>query len=371
MAENNNEQEANNNQVQHEQIINQGVDYEPSPTLKRAYLSLRKKPRVWGQVKYPGLFDYDPANDFGWFVGTVILELVSLFTTYFILEERISTAVLIMGVVILFVLDFVAAYFHHKYKTFRCDISNQQRLFLAEMRPTAKPFAKYYSGLEQEIKDKNLGLYFWTGFICLLAVLKAIIFLAGIPGAYWFKEMLEQSKAPLLLLVAGPGAYAWIAYNHLNFTGYFFAHFAHSKKYKSEFAEYNRQANQLNIEEIKNKKQTQEQLINLKQVIEAISTDLTNPFLAHFAQMPKVKLEQDLNTGIREITQQTFPHEIPPFPHSFRKTEQQHVYSMRRYGLLTDDQLEKMVNEQQTPLAKIIVAMYGHYLQIQSGQFYN
>jgi hypothetical protein len=68
-----------------------------------------------------------------------------------------------------------------------------------------------------------------------------------------------------------------------------------------------------------------------------------------------------LRKGIKEIQIQ---------PHGIYKNDQEH-YSIRRCGLLTDDQLQKMIDVQETQLGQLAVAIYGHKLQMQSGNFIN
>jgi hypothetical protein len=73
-------------------------------------------------------------------------------------------------------------------------------------------------------------------------------------------------------------------------------------------------------------------------------------------------LEVELNKGINEIQIQ---------PHSVYKTDAEQIFIVRRCGLLTDDQLQKMIDVQPTDLARLAVAMYGHKLQMRSGNFIN
>ncbi|MFH0785267.1 MAG: hypothetical protein V2B20_25395 [Pseudomonadota bacterium] len=355
--------ESNNlTKAQREQIVKEGTGYEPSVPVKRAYLPLRKKDRLWGGVKYPGLFDNDPANDSGWFWFTVILEVISLATTYFLLQERISASVLLVCAVCLFGLDFTFAYFHHRYKGFECLILNQKRLFLPEMRPGVMggPFANYVAHLEQRLKD-NIDCkylrYIFAFLIWVLSFFKGGVFFIAVLSSYWFQLAVSDSKTPYLLIFAIIASYFWIAYNHLKFTGYFMAAWSFKNKYEKESVEYNRKVGE---QSNNNEKQYQEEIINFRSFKDIISADNTNPYLIHFSKRPKNDLEKDHNIGIKEIQVQA---------HGVKRNSQEHTYAIYRYGLLTDDQLQQMINVQETQLAQIAVAIYGHKLQMQSAHF--
>lgn len=370
MSSNNEKEEISDNiqessnitQAQHDQIVNEGRGYEPSAPVKRTYLPLRKKERLWGGVKYPGLFDYDPANDSGWFWFTVILEVVSLATTYFLLEERISGAVLLISALCLFCLDFAFAYFHHRYKGFECLIENQKRLFLPEMRTgvMAGTFADYVSFLEQSMRDNKdckYLRYIFAFLIWILSAFKGGVFFIAVVSSYWFQLAVSDSKTPYLLIIVIIASYIWIAYNHLNFTGYFLAAWSNKNKSNRESAEYNRRVGgQLVV----NERQIQEEKIDFKEFMNTICSDKGNPYLIHFFKKSISDLQKDLNKGIKEVQIQ---------PHGVYKTPQENIYTIHRYGLLTDDQLQKMINVQETQLAQVAVAIYGHKLQMQSGHF--
>lgn len=367
MSENNNKDDDSTNsqnisQEQHDQIVNEGKGYEPSTPVKRTYLPLRKKERLWGGVKYPGLFDYDPANDAGWFWFTVILEVVSLATTYFLLEERISGVVLLISALCLFCLDFAFAYFHHRYKGFECLIENQKRLFLPEMRSgvMAGTFADYVSHLDQKLRDNKdckYLRYIFAFLIWILSAFKGGVFFIAVVSSYWFQLAVSDSKTPYLLIVVIIASYIWIAYNHLNFTGYYMAARSNKSKHDAEAAEYNRRVGgQHGV----NERQVMDDRINFKEFIDIISKDNGNPYLIHFLKKSPNDLEKVINTGIKEIQIK---------PHGIYKTPQENIYTIHRYGLLTDDQLQKMINVQETQLAQIAVAIYGHKLQMQSSHF--
>jgi len=348
---------------QYEQIVKDGTGYEPSVPVKRSYLPLRKKDRLWGGVKYPGLFDYDPGSDAGWFWFTVSLEVISLGITYFLLEERISAVVLLISALSVFCLDFAFAYFHHRSKGIKCLIENQKRLFLAAMRPGIMDgaFANYAAHLDRKLKDNvdcKLIQHISALLIWVLSFIKGGVFFIAVLSSYWFQTAVSDSKTPYLLIIVIVASYLWIAYNHLMFTGYFLAGVSHKKQVNEESAEYFRQVGgQLGI----NEKGFKEENINLKEFMDAISGDNTNPYLLHFIKRSKKDLEKELSLGIKEIQIQA--HGI------YKSNNQDHCYTIHRYGLLTDDQLQKMINVQETQLSQLAIAMYGHKLQMQSGHF--
>jgi hypothetical protein len=359
-----NEQHVSNlTKEQHDQIVKDGSGYEPSVPIKRTYLPLRKKHRLWGGVTYPGLFDYDPANDIGWFWFTVTMEVISLGITSFLLEERISASVLLISALCVFCLDFAFAYFHHRYKAIECLIENQKRLFLSEMRSGVMggAFADYVAHLEQKLKDdkdRKIFRYFFAFMIWILSVIKGGLFFIAVVSSYWFQTAVSDSKTPYLLIIVIVASYLWIAYNHLNYTGYFVASWSSQNKQASESAEYNRK---VGSQQSVNERQIQEEKIDLKKFMNAVSSDNTNPYLIHFVKKSRDDLESELRKGIKEIQIQ---------PHGIYKNDQEH-YSIRRCGLLTDDQLQKMIDVQETQLGQLAVAIYGHKLQMQSGNFIN
>jgi hypothetical protein len=352
------------NKDEHDQIVIEGTGYEPSVQIKRTYLPLRKKERLWGGVKYPGLIDYDPANDAGWFWFTVILEVISLAITYFLLEEQeLDGSILLLGTICLFCLDFAFAYFHHRDKSLKCLVENQMRLFLPEMRPGNMngPYANYLSHLEQKLKDDVDVAYtrfIATFLLILLSVIKASIFLIAAAASVWFEAQTKQSQAPALIVLVIVASYLWIAYNHVMHTGYFMASFINRRKVSKESAAYYRNvAGQSNV----NERQIKDHQIDLKEIVKLILSDTTNPYLIHLARKSPEALEEDIQKGLKEIQVQ---------PHGVNKVAgQENIYTMNIYGLLTDDQIQKMIDVQDTQLAKLAVAMCGHKLQMQSGHF--
>jgi hypothetical protein len=343
---NNNQQEESDNltQAQREQIIREGTGYEPSVPVKRTYLPLRKKERLWGGVKYPGIFDYDPANDSGWFWFTVALEVASLALAGFLLEENIEDkSVLIVGVLCVFALDFTFAYFHHRYKSVVCLIENQKHLFLPDMRAgvMGDGFANYAANLEQKLKDNKDYKYLrhiFAFLIVVLSIVKAIIFLLAIQTSEWFEAAIKESQAPNLVIPVIIISYFWIAYNHLKFTGYFFAAYFNKNKYKNESIEYNRLVGK---QQDVNERQIKKETIDLKHIANYISNDNSNPDFLHFSRKNQNELQKELNKGINEVKAQ---------PHGVYKSSEEHIYTIHRYGLLTDDQLQKMINAQETQL---------------------
>jgi len=367
MNNGNNEESSENIQeqitkAQQTRIINEGKGYEPSTKIKRTYLPLRKKERLWGGVQYPGLFDYESANDSGWFWFTVLMEVMSLSTTYFLLAERISGLVLLISALCLFGLDFAFAYFHHRYKSIECLIENQKRLFFPTMRAgvMAGTYANYAAYLEQKLKDNKDCKYLRFIFallIWLLSLFKGGVFFIAVVSSYWFQLAVSDSKTPYLLVIVIIASYIWIAYNHLNFTGYFLAAYSNKFQKNAESAAFNRS---VGGQQIANERQDKEEKIDFKEFIDIILDDKTNPYLISFFNKSRNDIEKDINKGIKEIKVQS---------HGIYKTDQSNIYTIHRYGLLTDDQLQEMINVQETKIAELAVAIYGHGLQMQSGLF--
>ena len=157
------------------EVAKHGLNYEPSIQVKNSFLALRKNVRVWGSIKYPGLFDYYQANDAGWFWFTVAMEVMSLGIAAFLLEDRVSLLVLAISAMSVFFLDFAFAYFHHKYKSVETLIENQMLLFLSDMRvgkSAADAYANYYGHLEQRLKDDINRKYMRYVFVCYMNISK-------------------------------------------------------------------------------------------------------------------------------------------------------------------------------------------------------
>jgi hypothetical protein len=371
MPDNNNQQEESDNltQAQREQIIKEGTGYEPSIQVKRTYLFLRKKTRdSWGAVDYPGLFDYNPANDATAFWLAVVLELVGVVIAYILLEERISNAWVLLAIILTpFGGDFMAAYFHHQYKGTECAIQNQQRFFLPEMRVGGDPFPNYMGTLNQKIIDSKERKYlrpFCTIAIWLLAAFKALVFLISVIQSYEFQLAINSNQILYVVILLIIASYIVIAYIHLKFTGYFFASLFHRYKKDSEEAQYHRLGkNNQTIQQRKDKgmeKQYREQRIDLKNTINLLLTDSYKAYFNHLKKSP-TDLENYLKKGIEEVQEGG---------HGIYKSPEENVYIIYRYGLLKDDDLQKMINVQDG-FAKDVVAMFGHFLQKESGLFDN
>jgi hypothetical protein len=359
--ESKNEQNVLINSEQYERIIKDGTGYEPSVSVKRSYLPIRKKNRLLGGVNYPGLFDYDPALDSLWFWFTVALEVATLIITSWILKERFSsTSVLLVSVIGVFFLDFTLAYFHHRSKTDENLIENKKRLFLSEMRAAKfSSYADYAAHLKQNYKDnlarkivKPLSVF----AILTICFIKGVTFLASVLSSDWFYSAIQDSKMPLVIIAVVVISYIWIAYNHLTFTGYFLAACSHKKQYRSEEAKYRRGVGEIDNS---NKREYKNEKIDVKMLSREILRDQTNPcFNIFFKQTPE-EIESSLRKGLFEINEKN---------HGILKNDN-NEYVIYRYGLLTDDDLQKLVDKQKTTLAQLVVAIYGHKLQMQSGYF--
>jgi hypothetical protein len=348
--------------LEQQEIVQDGLDYEPSPEVKRTYLPLRKKMRVWGGVRYPGLFDLDPANDAGWFWFTVSMEFVSLGIAAFLLEERVSASVLFISAVSVFFLDFAFAYFHHKYKATESLIENQKRLFLSEMRIGASAtssYANWLAYLEQNLKDdknRKYTRYFFGFMIWLLSFIKGGIFFVAVFSSYWFQSAVSDSKAPYLLIIVIIASYFWIAFNHLNFSGYYLASCFNKSRYKDEEKNYKR--NQFT--ESKNIREIQDEYVNFSEFIKRILAEKSNPHLSYFSQKSIDEFEDIIKEGLVEISVKARTHFIK------KDTTKDNSYLFRKNGFLTDDQINEMVTPQKSDIAKLAVAMYFHKLQMTS-----
>jgi hypothetical protein len=349
------------------EIARDGLDYEPSIQVKRSFLPLRKNIRLWGGVKFPGLFDHDPANDAAWFWFTVAMEVVSLGIAAFLLEERVSATVLLISALSVFFLDFACAYFHHKYKSMECLIKNQMCLFLQDMRVGASAvdsFANYYAYLEQKLKDdknRKYTRYFFGFMIWLLSLIKGGIFFIAVFSSYWFQTAVSDSKAPYLLIFVIIASYFWIASNHINFSGYYLAAVANKNQLKSELIKYKR--NLYSTSDNDKEKKEEKVYFNFSTFLNTILAEKDNTQLASFSRKNKEDFERELHEGLVEATVKAGTHHI-------KKVENQEGdYIFRRKGFITDEQIHELVKAQKNQLAELAVAMYFHKLQMASANF--
>ena len=346
--------------VEQHRLTKAGLNYEPSIQVTRSFLPLRKNKRAWGGVEYPGLFDLDPANDTGWFWFTFTMEVVSLGIAAFLLEERVSASVLLISALSVFFLDFACAYFHHKYKAVECEITNQMRLFLQEMRtgPAAAGFyADYHAHLEQKLKDDKNRKYsriIFGVFIWVLSLLKGGIFFVAVFSSYWFQIAVSDSKAPYLLIFVILASYLWIAFNHLHYTGYYLAAYSHKSKFNSELSKYKREMYSNNNENHRNK---YEERLDFNQFIDKIIAEKHNDHLKFFSRKTKQDFDKDLIEGIVEETVKAGTHYIK---------KDGNDYILGRNGLITDTQIDELVKVQKNKIAQLAVAMYFHKLQMES-----
>ncbi len=350
------------------QVAMDGYDYEPSDPVKRSFLSRRKKTRDWGTIKYPGLFDLYQSNDSGWFWFTVGMEIVSLGIAAFLLEEKVSTIVLLISALSVFFLDFTFAYFHHKYKENESLIANQMLLFLPEMRggTAGGTYNKHYMYLDQKIKDdinRKYMRYVFGFLIWMLSFLKGGIFFVAVFSSYWFQTAVIDSKAPYLLIIVILSSYIWIAFNHLNYSGYYLAAFFSDRKYKSELASHKKDSykivDQNYAKEESAGKRIKEEIVNLSEFLNVILREKDNPYIKYFTYKSHDDFASDIKEGIVEIRVAA--------GHSIKKSDNKEgYYVFSRKGFLTDQQVNEMVKVQKSKLAELAVAVYFHYLQMES-----
>ena len=346
------------------EVAKHGLNYEPSIQVKNSFLALRKNVRVWGSIKYPGLFDYYQANDAGLFWFTVAMEVISLGIAAFLLEDRVSPLVLAISAMSVFFLDFAFAYFHHKYKSVESLIENQMLLFLSDMRvgkSAADAYANFYGHLEQRLKDdinRKYMRYVFGLLIWLLSIIKGGIFFVAVFSSYWFQTAVSDSKAPYLLIIVVLASYLWIAFNHLNFSGYYLAAFFNKSKFNTELAKYKRNLYKTDL----NVRQSQEDRVNFRDFLNAVLAEKGNPYLTFFTQKSLESFEPAIKEGIVEI-------KVKAGTHFIKKMENEEgVYLFYRNGFLTDEQIDEMVKVQKSKLAELAVAMYFHKLQMSSAK---
>lgn len=349
------------------EIARDGLDYEPSIQVKRSFLPLRKNIRLWGGVTFPGLFDHDPASDAGWFWYTVTMEVFSLGIAAFLLEERVSASVLVISAMSVFFLDFACAYFHHKYKSMECLISNQMCLFLQDMRvgsSAVDSYANYSAYLEQKLKDdknRKYTRYFFGFMIWLLSFIKGGIFFVAVFSSYWFQTAVSDSKAPYLLIFVIIASYFWIASNHLNFSGYYLADFANKSQLKSELIKYKRNLYS-NTDNTKEKKEDKV-YFNFNTFLNNVLAEKDNTQLSTLSRKNKEDFERELNEGLVEA-------KVKAGTHFIKKVENQEGdYIFRRKGFITDEQIHELVKAQKNQLSELAVAMYFRKLQMASANF--
>lgn len=342
-----------------------GVSYEPSIPVMRSYLSRRKSSRAWGTVQYPGLFDRYQSNDFGWFWFTVGMEIASLGIAAFLLEDRVSTIVLIISALSVFFLDFTFAYFHHKYTAQESLIQNKKLLFLSEMRVgkcASRSYADYEANLEQQLKDnidRKYMRYVFGFLIWLLSLLKGGIFFVAVFSSYWFQTAVSDSKAPYLLIIVVLASYIWIAFNHLSFSGYYLAALFSDSKYSSDEADFNRNV----ITKMHNVRQSEQEEVDFKHFLDIILSEKDNGYLSFFTKKSHSNFDSDLKEGIIEIRVKAGTHFIK------RSEHKEDGYLFCRKGFLKDEQIHEMVKAQKSKLAELAVAMYFHKLQMASANF--
>lgn len=342
-----------------------GVNYEPSIPVMRSFLSRRKSSRAWGTVQYPGLFDRYESNDFGWFWFTVVMEIVSLGISAFLLEDRVSTIVLIISALSVFFLDFTFAYFHHKYIAKESLIQNKKLLFLTEMRDgecASRSYADYAAYLGQQLKDdinRKYMRYVFGCLIWLLSLLKGGIFFVAVFSSYWFQSAVSDSKAPYLLIIVILASYIWIAFNHLSFSGYYLAALFSDSKWNSHRADCLRNVPTKNHAV----RQSEQEEVDFKHFLDIILSEKDNGKLSFFTQKSHSNFDSDLKKGIIEIRVKAGTHFIK------RSENKEDGYLFCRKGFLEDRQIDEMVKVQKSKLAELAVAMYFHKLQMASANF--
>jgi uncharacterized membrane protein YdbT with pleckstrin-like domain len=155
------------------------------------------------------------------------------------------------------------------------------------MRPgiMSGTFADYVAHLDQKLKDdkdRKIFRYFFAFMIWILSVIKGGLFFIAVVSSYWFQMAVSDSKTPYLLIIVIVASYLWIAYNHLNYTGYFIASWWRQRKQASENADYNRK---VGSQQAVNEREVQEEKIDLNKFMIAVSSDNTNPYLRHFVKI--------------------------------------------------------------------------------------
>jgi hypothetical protein len=336
------------------------LSYEPKHSVKESFLPLRKLPRTWGGVSYPGLFNHNPANDAGWFWFTVIMEIVSLGISAILLEEKVFASLLIISPVVIFFLDFAFAYGHHRYKAAESIFENRKRLFYPGMRGKGieadMTYSKWYDHIEQRFKDskdRKYGRYIFGFWIWLLCFGKGGIFFVAVFSSFWFQTAVTDSKLPFLIIIAVIFSYFWIALNHLKYTGYFLASCWNNLIYKSDEARYKRTlTDQGGIKRNDGRAYSE---VDFHAFIRFLMEN-PNAFISAFSRMSEKEIEESKSIGIFEVKCGS---------HSIKKIKD-NIYLFEKDGFLLDDDIEEMVRVQKNDLARFAVAMYFHGLQMQS-----
>ncbi len=296
--------------------------FEPSSDSKNKWLLTRKKRYGKGSITLPGLFVTDKfSSDRNFFFIAIVAELVGL---YFIWQASGYSNTFIYLVVGAFVVDLFAAIGLHWYQGEKSLYENL--LYRFENFEKVEKSTKTDNSIWVEPKTyegpRKRTIWIVTSFIFMVLIVGLAL---GKIVLYYFLPPMSIDGITVGIFLS----YLFVAYVHIFHTGYYLAeiwvdHFTFSPDWRS----YNR---------LKNEKDNKYLTKDYRKHPFKCAIELVNvaPNGRHFLEAIDPIANQGLN------------------------------YQFRTWGILTDEDLQKMIDDQLTTEAQSIVAKFGHDLQME------
>lgn len=339
--------------------------FDPTTTTKSYYLAVRKRNRTLGRVELPGLFGYEEGYDGLLTKAALTTEVIALLFLARVIKEGspdIPFYMLIIGALAFIAFDITAAWGHHfSLQPRKCRIENQQLRVFPSMRAAGEdglPYGDYRKLIRFAIPPwAKLISWGCLATIGILAIIKFLLYIANVGQYFYSTNMpphLQYGINGLVFL-----AYLFSAYVHIFHTGYSLAHWKLEKAKRRDEARYSKAVDEDSRLQFQRKLYESESFSMERFVRDIDATE----YSAYLNLLPNNEddLKQQMAKGLQtEMLRNAKLIE----KHHIIFNDKDDTYKVVACGLLYDDQLEAMVQNQETPLAKAAVALWGHYVQL-------
>ena len=341
-------------------------DFEPTTGTKSCYFAVRKNRKIVGGIELPGLFDYVENFDKSWTIAVLITEIIALFFLARVISESsqdIPVLLLGLGALAFLAFDFASAWIHH-FSVFpdRNRIENELLCIFPNMRVAADNQMKYHNYCKQDRFNlsvlKKYTPYLCVGILCLLAVVKCLLYIANVDVYFANQQMPNELQYGINGFVFL--SYFFCVYAHIFHTGYYLAFRRLERSEKRDESRYYSARNQQQRKPFE-KQDYESGNFSLNEFV----SELTATYYAGYTELVPTdqnKRNKQINLGINTHLENNIDrlggHKIIG--------NQDGSYNIIAHGLLTDEQLILMVQNQRTNLAKAAVALWGHYVQVNS-----
>ena len=346
--------------------------YEPDINIKESYLLLRKNEFSYASLKLPGLFSYRLGHDKLLFALGFIFETIATLLIWFLASTKFSSAIvaILIGLGCVVLIDYMLCWIHQHAVLKKLAKKNNKKLLLVKsLHNDHLGYAAYINTLEAHEPTPKFMAFMFKALIWILVSFRMIGFVSLALGSSIFYFYAKTSGAMaysglmlVCLLYFGVG---WI---HTHYTGYALAGWWHGWLKNRD-----RRFFYIKLNESRHIPYVVQKTIDLRTFVQELKNDPAEKCRQVLITYDQKQLEEDVKKGFNtDANMQLETHGMfhtPYHPNKILSTSNVECCIIKVNGFFDDDCLYKMINQQETLIAKYAIAIHGIAIQLELLEF--